>query len=36
VIPESAKEVKPGEVAVIVISNTGKDPSDEIRRQMAA
>src|SRR5712664_3850292 len=35
VIPESAKEVQPGEVAVIV-SNTGKDPSDEIRRQMAA
>src|SRR5258707_591606 len=35
VIPESAKEFKPGEVAVIV-SNTGKDPSDEIRRQMAA
>jgi uncharacterized membrane protein YqiK len=35
VIRESAKEVKPGEVAVIV-SNTGKDPSDEIRRQMAA
>ncbi|HEV7681249.1 MAG TPA: SPFH domain-containing protein [Pyrinomonadaceae bacterium] len=35
VIPESAKEIKPGEVAVIV-SNTGKDPSDEIRRQMAA
>src|SRR2546423_2457287 len=35
VIPETAKEVKPGEVAVIV-SNTGKDPSDEIRRQMAA
>jgi uncharacterized membrane protein YqiK len=34
VIPESAKEVKPGEVAVIV-SNTGKDPSDDIRRQMA-
>ena len=34
VIPESAKEVKPGEVAVIV-SNTGKDPSDEIRRKMA-
>ncbi len=31
VIPESAKEIKPGEVAVIV-SNTGKDPSDEIRR----
>jgi uncharacterized membrane protein YqiK len=35
VIPESAKEVKPGEVAVIV-SNTGKDPSQEIRKQMAA
>ena len=35
VIPETAKEVKPGEVAVVV-SNTGKDPSDEIRRQMAA
>src|SRR5882762_1413158 len=35
VIPESAKEVQPGEVAVIV-SNTGKDPSDDIRRQMAA
>jgi len=35
VIPESAKEVKPGEVAVIV-SNTGKDPGEEIRRQMAA
>ena len=35
VIPETAKEVKPGEVAVIV-SNTGKDPSEEIRRQMAA
>ncbi len=35
VIAESAKEVKPGEVAVIV-SNTGKDPSDDIRRQMAA
>ncbi|HZE72717.1 MAG TPA: SPFH domain-containing protein [Pyrinomonadaceae bacterium] len=35
VIPETAKEIKPGEVAVIV-SNTGKDPSDEIRRQMAA
>src|SRR5882757_4248531 len=35
VIPESAKEVKPGEVAVIV-SNTGKDPSDEVRREMAA
>lgn len=35
VIPESAKEVKPGEVAVVV-SNTGKDPSDEVRREMAA
>jgi len=35
VILESAKEIRPGEVAVVV-SNTGKDPSDEIRRQMAA
>ncbi|MGB9178289.1 MAG: SPFH domain-containing protein [Pyrinomonadaceae bacterium] len=35
VIPETAKEVKPGEVAVIV-SNTGKDPSDDVRREMAA
>src|ERR1044071_4544674 len=35
VIPETAKEIKPGEVAVIV-SNTGKDPSDEVRREMAA
>jgi len=35
VISETAKEVKPGEVAVIV-SNTGKDPSDEVRREMAA
>src|SRR5215813_833943 len=35
VIPETAKEVKPGEVAVVV-SNVGKDPSDEVRRQMAA
>jgi uncharacterized membrane protein YqiK len=34
VILESAKEVKPGEVAVIV-SNTGKDPSEEIRQAMA-
>ena len=34
VIPETAKEVKPGEVAVIV-SNVGKDPSDEVRRAMA-
>ena len=35
VIPETAKEVKPGEVAVIV-SNVGKDPSEEIRKTMAA
>ncbi|MDQ3062003.1 MAG: SPFH domain-containing protein [Acidobacteriota bacterium] len=35
VIPETAKEVKPGEVAVIV-SNVGKDPSEEIRKAMAA
>jgi uncharacterized membrane protein YqiK len=35
VILEGAKEVKPGEVAVIV-SNVGKDPSDEVRREMAA
>ncbi len=34
VIPETAREVKPGEVAVIV-SNTGKDPSEEVRRRMA-
>jgi uncharacterized membrane protein YqiK len=34
VIPETAKEIKPGEVAVVV-SNVGKDPSDEVRRQMA-
>ena len=34
VILEQAKEVKPGEVAVIV-SNVGKDPSEEIRREMA-
>ncbi|HEY0077490.1 MAG TPA: SPFH domain-containing protein [Pyrinomonadaceae bacterium] len=34
-IPESAKEVRPGEVAVIV-SNVGKDPSEEVRKQMAA
>ena len=33
-IPESAKEVKPGEVAVIV-SNVGKDPTEDIRREMA-
>src|SRR4030095_9761338 len=35
VIPETAKEVKPGEVAVVV-SNVGKDPSEDVRRQMAA
>jgi uncharacterized membrane protein YqiK len=35
VIPEKAHEVKPGEVAVIV-SNTGRDPSEEVRRAMAA
>jgi uncharacterized membrane protein YqiK len=35
VIPESAKEVQPGEVAVVV-SNVGKDPSEEVRRAMAA
>ena len=35
VIPEKAGEVRPGEVAVIV-SNTGKDPTEEIRRAMAA
>ncbi|HYN86736.1 MAG TPA: SPFH domain-containing protein [Pyrinomonadaceae bacterium] len=34
VIPESAREVKPGEVAVVV-SNVGKDPTEEIRREMA-
>jgi uncharacterized membrane protein YqiK len=34
VIMESAKEVKPGEVAVIV-SNVGKDPGEEIRKEMA-
>ena len=34
VIMESAKEVKPGEVAVIV-SNVGKDPGEEIRKAMA-
>ncbi|HVF54629.1 MAG TPA: SPFH domain-containing protein [Pyrinomonadaceae bacterium] len=34
VIPETAKEVQPGEVAVIV-SNIGRDPGEEIRRQMA-
>jgi hypothetical protein len=35
VIPDTAKEVKPGEVAVIV-SNFGKDPTEEIRKAMAA
>ena len=35
VIPETAKEVKPGEVAVVV-SNVGKDPSEEVRKEMAA
>lgn len=34
VIPETAKEVKPGEVAVVV-SNVGRDPSEEVRRSMA-
>ncbi|HEY7547818.1 MAG TPA: SPFH domain-containing protein, partial [Blastocatellia bacterium] len=34
IIPERAGEIKPGEVAVIV-SNVGKDPSEEIRRAMA-
>jgi uncharacterized membrane protein YqiK len=34
IIPEQAKEVKPGEVAVIV-SNVGKDPGEEIRQAMA-
>ncbi|MDQ3920674.1 MAG: SPFH domain-containing protein [Acidobacteriota bacterium] len=34
VIPANAEQVKPGEVAVIV-SNVGKDPSEDIRRQMA-
>jgi uncharacterized membrane protein YqiK len=35
VIPDSAEEVHPGEVAVIV-SNVGKDPGEEIRQAMAA
>ncbi|HYG79235.1 MAG TPA: SPFH domain-containing protein [Pyrinomonadaceae bacterium] len=35
VILENAKEIAPGEVAVIV-SNIGKDPGEEIRREMAA
>jgi uncharacterized membrane protein YqiK len=34
VIPETAREVRPGEVAVVV-SNVGKDPTEEIRREMA-
>src|ERR1051325_1287370 len=35
VIPETAKEVRPGEVAVVV-SNVGKDPGEDVRRAMAA
>lgn len=35
VIPDTAKEVKPGEVAVVV-SNVGKDPGEEIRQAMAS
>lgn len=35
VILDTAKEVRPGEVAVVV-SNIGKDPGEEIRRAMAA
>ena len=35
VIPETAKEIQPGEVAVVV-SNVGRDPSEEVRREMAA
>ena len=35
VIRETAKEVRPGEVAVVV-SNVGRDPSEEIRQAMAA
>lgn len=35
VIPETAKEIKPGEVAVVV-SNVGRDPSEDVRREMAA
>lgn len=34
VIPEKAGEVRPGEIAVIV-SNVGKDPTEDIRRAMA-
>src|SRR5215207_5576488 len=34
VIPETAKEIKPGEVAVVV-SNVGRDPSEDVRRRMA-
>jgi uncharacterized membrane protein YqiK len=34
VIPQPAGEIKPGEVAVIV-SNVGKDPTEDIRRAMA-
>ena len=35
VINDSAKEVRPGEVAVVV-SNVGKDPTHEIRQAMAS
>ena len=35
VIPETAKEVRPGEVAVVV-SNVGRDPSEDVRKEMAA
>jgi uncharacterized membrane protein YqiK len=35
VIPETAKEIRPGEVAVVV-SNVGRDPSEEVRKEMAA
>ncbi len=35
VIPDTAKEVRPGEVAVVV-SNVGKDPTHEIREAMAS
>src|ERR1051326_6048834 len=35
VIPERAEEIKPGGGAVMV-PNVGKDPSEEVRRQMAA
>lgn len=35
VIPDTAKEIRPGEVAVVV-SNVGKDPTQEIRAAMAS